>query len=209
MSENKKVEKIKLSRRDVLIYTTSGLLAGIAGPSLLGLSLAYAEEKKLALRERKVLTVYYSRTGNTQTMASYIHEMSSGNMVRIETVDPYPTAYKQTTIQAKKELESGYKPPLKTKIMDLKNYDIILIGSPCWWGTIATPVISFLSEYNFNGKTIIPFMTHLGSGLGRTVSHVRELCPEATVLDGKAIRGDAISSSRDEVLRWVRQLNIA
>ena len=102
MSENKKVGKIKLSRRDVLIYTTSGILAGIAGPSLLGLSLAHAEEKKLALRERKVLTVYYSRTGNTRTMASYIHEMSSGNMVRIETVDPYPTEYKPTTIQAKK-----------------------------------------------------------------------------------------------------------
>ena len=199
--------KIDRSRRRVLKLAVPGLLAGLAAPMLLGQPSARAAGP--ALDGKAVLTVYFSRTGNTRTMADFIHGMVGGDAVRIETVDAYPAEYRATTRQARKELDSGYKPPLKTKIGNMAEYDVVFVGSPCWWGTISTPVISFLSQYDFSGKTIVPFMTHLGSGLGRTMAHVRELCPSAFVLQGKAIRGDAVDSSRDEVAGWLRDLKMA
>lgn len=196
-----------LSRRQMLKCTVAGLATGLAAPRLWRLPAANAAAAVAG--GRNMLITYYSRTGNTRTMANYVHDMVGGDLVEIKTVDPYPAEYRATTEQAKKELESGYKPPLTTKIESMESYDVVFVGSPCWWGTIATPVISFLSAYDFSGKTLVPFMTHGGSGLGRTMSHVTELCPNATVVQGLAIRGSAIGSSRNEVADWLRELNMA
>lgn len=196
-----------LSRRAMLRRSATGiaggLLTGLAAPMLMTGSLFAAP-----VDTRKFLTVYYSRTGNTQTMARSIQKGVSGELVRIETVQPYPQEYRATTRQAREELDSGFKPPITTEIADLASYDVIFVGSPCWWGTIATPVITFLSENDLSSKTVVPFMTHMGSGLGRTQSHVAELCPKSTVRDGLAIRGDEIDSSDDEVTAWLRDLNM-
>jgi flavodoxin len=196
-----------MSRRDMLKFTISGLLAGFAAPVLLKPSMVHAAATKL--QGKNVLVAYYSRTGNTRTMAKYIHSMVGGDIVEIQTVDPYPEEYRATTKQAKEELESGYKPPLTTKVDNMDSYDVVFMGSPCWWGTIATPVISFLSEYPMPGKTLVPFMTHGGSGLGRTMSHVRSLCPNADLEEGLALRGSAIDTSREEVSEWLQNLNMA
>lgn len=203
----KKDDQFDQSRRNLLKIAIPGLIAGFAAPMLL--SLPAARAAGTALDGKKVLTVYYSRSGNTRTMGNYIQEMVGGEGGRIETVEAYPSEYRATTRQARKELDSGYKPPLKTKIGNMAEYDVIFVGSPCWWGTIATPVISFLSEYDFSGKTVVPFMTHKGSGLGRTMSHVRQLCSSSTVLQGKAIWGDDIGSSRGDVVQWLSGLNMA
>lgn len=193
------------SRRNLLKLAATGLLAGMIAP-LVDLNAPLAAGS--ALQGKQVLTVYYSWTGNTRSMAAMINEMVGGDMVGIETVAPYPTEYRETTKQARKELESGFKPPLKTKLTNMDSYDVVFVGSPCWWGTIATPVISFLSEYNLSGKTLVPFMTHKGSGLGRTVAHMRELCPASTVLQGKALWGDSASKSGKEIADWLRSLNM-
>ncbi|TVM32120.1 flavodoxin [Oceanidesulfovibrio marinus] len=198
---------INSSRRSMLKRTITGLLAGIAAPAFSRLSLAHAASTRL--QGKNVLVVYFSRTGNTHVMAGYIREMVGGDIVRIHTVDPYPEEYPATASQAKKELESGYKPPLTTKIENMASYDVVFLGSPRWWGTIATPVISFLSEYPLPGKTVVPFMTHGGSGLGRTMADVGSLCPDATIEQGLAIRGDAIRSSREEVFDWLQTLGMA
>lgn len=194
------------NRRSLLKLAATGIIAGMAAPVLVGLSSAQAVGT--ALQGKKVLTVYYSWTGNTRSMATFINEMVGGDMVRIETAQPYPTEYRETTRQARKELDSGFKPPLTTKLTNMQAYDIVFVGSPCWWGTIATPVISLLSEYSFSGKTVVPFMTHKGSGLGRTMSHVQQLCPGASVLQGKAVWGDSAGSSRNEVADWLRKLHM-
>lgn len=200
-------ERIDLSRRNLLKLAVSGLVAGTAGPALLGLSPARAAGPALA--GRRVLTVCFSRTGNTRTMAGYIHEAVGGDLVRIETVDPYPSEYRATARQARRELDSGYRPPLATRVEGMASYGVVFVGSPCWWGTISTPVISFLSGYDFSGKTLVPFMTHMGSGLGRAMAHVGRLCPGATVLRGKAIRGDEVGSARGEVEAWLRGMDMA
>ena len=199
--------KLELSRRDMLRRTafglTGALMAGLSLPVLLARPARAAQAVG-----GKILTVVYSRTGNTRLMAGYIHELVGGDLVELETVNPYPEAYRATTKQAKEELESGFKPPLKTKIENLGAYDVVCVGSPCWWGTVATPVITFLSENDFAGKTLVPFMTHEGSGLGRTESHIRSLCPASTVLEGLAIRGGRVGSARDDVSTWLREIGM-
>ena len=195
------------TRRTLMQYGLAGLIAGVAAPGLLLDSAAKAAE--LALQGRKVLVVLYSRTGNTRAMAEVIQATVGGDIVEIKTVNPYPAEYRATTKQAKEELEAGYKPPLATKIDGMASYEVVFVGSPCWWGTIATPVISFLSEYDMSGKTLVPFMTHKGSGLGRTMAHVRSLCPKATVKEGLAIRDGEVDSSHDLIATWLRGLGRA
>ena len=202
MSKHTRNNEIILSRRNILKSAFAGAFVGLASRLLPGTAFA-ADPGSL-----KILTVYYSRTGNTRAVAEEIRRQRGGDIVELQTVQPYPEAYRATTEQARRELETGFKPPLKTKIEGFGAYDVVVVGSPCWWGTVATPVITFLSEYDFSGKTIAPFMTHEGSGLGRSVSHIRELCPKATVLDGLAIRGGASGHAQGDVTSWLHRIGL-
>lgn len=86
----------------------------------------------------------------------------------------------------------------------MSQYDVIFIGSPCWWATVAPPVATFLTSYDFAGKTVVPFMTHEGSRMGRSEEDIRKLCPKSQVPDGLPVRGGAVGSSKDAVEKWVR-----
>ena len=123
-------------------------------------------------KAQKILVTYFSHSGNTWEIANQIHINVSGNIFEIQSVKPYPFDYDAVVEQAKQELRSDHKTALKTKIENLKSYDLIFIGFPIWWGTIPAPVKTFLSEYDFSGKTIIPFCTHEGSALGRSVEDI-------------------------------------
>lgn len=184
-----------------------GILVGLSARLFPGAGQALAATG--ALGRPGVLVVYYSRSGNTRAVAQAVHERVGGDLVELQTVTPYPEDYQATTAQAKKELESGFKPPLQTKIKRMDDYGVIFVGSPCWWGTVAAPVITFLSEYDFSGKTIVPFMTHEGSGLGRTVAHIRSLCPGASVAQGLAVRGGRAHDAKDTVGRWLHEIGMA
>lgn len=179
-----KALEIDSSRRSLLKYTVAGLLAGFGGRLLPHVSSAYAATEGGA----KALVVYYSRSGNTRAVAEAIHAAVGGDIVELQSVTPYPEAYRATTDQAKQELASGYKPPLKNRIGHIEAYDVVFVGSPNWWGTVAGPVRTFLSEYDLAGKRIAPFITHEGSALGRSVADIKAFCPKAVVLDGLAVR---------------------
>lgn len=112
--------------------------------------------------DKKVLIAYYSLSGNTKDVAEAIRSKTGGDIFRIETVQSYPEEYRATTAQAKREINEGFRPELKGKIDNIAQYDIIFIGSPNWWGTIAPAVSSFLADYDLKGKTVIPFITHGG-----------------------------------------------
>lgn len=200
-NEPKDAGKINATRRNLLKFAVTGLFAGIASPMLLHLSNAHAALTG-AGRER-VLIIYYSRSGNTRELAKQIHEIVNGDMVELETVKPYPDEYNAVTKQAKEELNSGYKPPLRTKVNNIGAYDVIFVGSPNWWSTIASPVRTFLSEYDLSGKTIAPFITHAGSRLGRSAADISMLCPKSTILDGLAIWGKDVKTAQNEVSAWV------
>ncbi|HBC91494.1 MAG TPA: flavodoxin, partial [Pelotomaculum sp.] len=144
------------------------------------------------LAAENILIAYFSRTGNTREIASQIHERVGGDIFEIVPVDPYPTDYDTVVDQAKQELEQGYRPPLKTKVENMDSYQVVYLGYPNWWGTIPMAVATFLESYDFSGKTIVPFCTHEGSRLGRSVEDITELCPQSTILEGLAIRGSSV-----------------
>jgi flavodoxin len=205
-NETKGAGGMDLSRRDLLKVAVAGLLAGIAAPVFLCLSSSPAAVKNFG--GRKVLIIYYSRSGNTREIASQIHEMVGGDILELKTVEPYPDEYEAVVKQAKEERKSGFKPPLKTKVENIGSYDVVFVGSPSWWSTIAAPVKTFLSEYDLSGKTIAPFVTHGGSGLGRSVADIAALCPNSTVLDGLAVWGENAKNARNDVSAWLRGLGM-
>lgn len=157
---------------------------------------------------KKILVAYFSYSGNTREIANQIHKSAGGNIFEIQSVKPYPDDYDAVVQQARRELDSGYKSALKTKIENIKSYDLVFIGYPVWWGTFPAPVKTFLSEYDFSGKTIIPFCTHEGSGLGRSAADISKLCPESSLLEGIAFRGRDVKTAQSKVSQWLQKIII-
>jgi len=146
--------------------------------------------------------------GNTEVVAKMMQEMTEGDIFRIETVNPYPEDYTKTTEVAKKELRENARPPLSSHIENMDSYNVIFLGYPNWWGTIPRPIATFLSEYDFSRKTIVPFCTHEGSGLGRSIEDVTKLCPKSTILKGLAVHGTDVKNAQNDVSKWLRELEI-
>lgn len=128
------------------------------------------------LAEKRILIAYYSLSGNTQEVAEAIQKELGGDLFEIETIDAYPEIYKELSEQAKREVSSGYKPALKKNVENPAQYDIVFVGSPIWWGTIAPAVSSFLAANDFAGKTVIPFVTHGGGGVQNSVVDFERQC---------------------------------
>lgn len=159
----------------------------------------------LHAQARKILVVYFSQSGNTREVASQIKNAVGGEVFELIPEKPYTDNYSELTKQAKQEIESAYRPALKSKISKIESYDTIFVGSPCWWSTIAPPVVTFLAENDLSGKTLIPFMTHEGSQLGHAIQDIKKLCPDSKVLDGLAIRGSQAKNSQNEVMKWLQK----
>ena len=166
------------------------------------------EPLQSATNGKKALVVYFSHSGNTRELANQIQKSVGGDIVEIQAVTPYPGDYDTVVKQAKLEVDSGFKPAIKTKIDNIKSYDVIFVGSPNWWSTIAPPVATFLTENDLSGKTIVPFITHAGSGLGRSVADIKKLCPQSTILEGLAVWGRDVGSSQDKVSDWIKDLKL-
>ena len=137
----------------------------------------------------KTLIVYLSRTNNTRAVAEMIHVYVGGKLVALELQHPYPENYRQTVDQVVRENETGYLPPLKTTIDSIENFDVVFIGFPTWGMKMPPPVKSFLHRYNLAGKTVIPFNTNAGYGVGSGFETVKELCPGSKILKGFSITG--------------------
>jgi flavodoxin len=146
--------------------------------------------------------------GNMEIMADYVANRTGGDKFSIHTLELYSQNYRSTTDQAKEEQNNDARPELVDNLENIDDYDIIFLGYPNWWGTIPMPMYTFLEAYDFTGKTIIPFCSHEGSGLGSGVADIKELCPDATILDGLAIRGSKVKESEGEILEWIETLEI-
>ncbi len=144
---------------------------------LTALLMASAGAKGQPPSTQKILIVYLSRTHNTQAIAEIIHKYMGGTLVSLELEKPYPENYQQTVQQVVHENETGYLPPLKTKIDSIQHYDIIFVGFPTWDMQIPPPMKSFLHEYDLSGKTVVPFNTNAGYGVGSGFASVKLLCP--------------------------------
>jgi flavodoxin len=158
---------------------------------------------------KKTLIAYYSHSGNTRTIADLIRQFTNGSLFEILPEHPYPENYNQCVEQAKREISSGFKPELKSSTANLETYEVVFVGSPNWWSTIAPPVASFLSNLSkgdLSGKTIVPFITHGGGGVGRCVAEIKKLVPNATVAKELYLSGSSVNKAQTEVEKWVKEI---
>lgn len=139
--------------------------------------------------KKEVLIIYLSRTNNTKAIAEIIHEKVGGKLVPLELLEPYPEDYQEIVAQVDNENQTGYLPTLKTRIENIEQYDTVFLGFPTWDMQLPPPMKSFLHEYDMSGKTIIPFNTNAGFGVGSGFEQVKELSQNATVLEGFSVRG--------------------
>ncbi len=144
-----------------------------------------------------MLIVYLSRTNNTKAIAEIIHQNVGGRLIALELVTPYPENYKKTVDQVARENETGFLPPLKTKIDSIQKYDLVFVGFPTWGMQLPPPMKSFLTQYDLSGKTVVPFNTNGGYGIGSTFDTVKKLCPNSKILEGFSIKGGV---ERDGIL---------
>ena len=169
---------------------------------------------------KKVLVVFFSRTGenyavgniekgNTHIIAEMIAKETGGKLFRIETVKPYPDEYKACVEVAKAEKENNARPEVKGDVK-VEDYNIIFLGYPNWWGDMPQPLFTFLEEYDFSGKTIIPFNSHGGSGFSNTIEEIKELQPDANISDeGLSISRDKVADSVQDVTDWAKSLDLS
>ena len=149
-----------------------------------------------------------SYNGNVAILADYIKDDTGGDTFSILTSEYYPTNYRDSTNVAKEEQSSDARPELSNHVENMEDYDIIFLGYPNWWGGLPMPVYTFLEEYDFSGKIIIPFASHEGSGLGNGPSEIAEICPDAQIMDGFAARGTEVSSSKADIETWITSLDL-
>lgn len=168
----------------------------------------------------KILLAYFSRAGenyqtestevgNTAVVAGFIEDALGCDTFEIVPENPYPFDYDETTELAKQEQSDDARPAIAGSMPDLSKFDTILLGCPIWWGDEPMIVRTFLESGDFSGKTIIPFTTHGGSGLGSVVSNYTELVPSAQVSDeGLAVIGSQASVSKQQVEEWLSDLGL-
>lgn len=171
------------------------------------IGIANAQTTNDYFKDKKVLVLYYSHGGNTKEIANQIKNLTNADIFEIETVDAYPSEHKALTDQAKKEINANYLPPIKAKLNNIADYDVIFVGSPSWWATIAPAVSTFLSEHDLSGKTVIPFVTHGGSYMGNNAEAIAKLAPKANMAEGKAFWGRNVKNAQDEVQEWINDFN--
>ncbi|GAA5233609.1 flavodoxin [Verticiella sediminum] len=146
---------------------------------------------------------YFSRSGNTRVVAGLIHRARGTDLFEIKPARPYPEDYPETVAQASKESDSGYEPALEAKVSAIADYDTVFLGFPIW-GETAPPIIrSFLSEHDLSGKTLIPFITHGGYGLGKSQAVLASYAPKARLLDGFVMEMDQERRTMERVTSWL------
>ena len=144
--------------------------------------------------------------GNTKIVADYISEITGADQFEIVTHKYDGMAYTPLIELAKKEAKNGELPPYEGEAPDLSQYDTVFIGGPVWWGTYPQVMFTLFKDINLDGKTVIPFTTHEGSGLANCESDVRKAFPKANVQKGWSIYGHEVRTERAKVEKWLKGL---
>lgn len=149
------------------------------------------------------------KMGNTEYVAKVIQQTVGGDLFRIETVEEYPLDHEPLVDQAADEQDEKKRPELLNQVENFEQYETIILGFPNWWADLPMPVYTFLEEYDFSGKTIIPFVTHGGSGFSGTVRTISDIQPRAEVSDNTlSLSRNAVAGSAEDVIAWAESLGI-
>ena len=191
----------------------------LAGLTFFTIHNTKAEE--IDMTGKKVLVVYFSRTGeqysvgnitegNTAIIAKMIAEQTKADLFEVKLKnDTYPTAYKALTEVALSEKKANARPEIADDVENFADYDVVFIGSPNWWSDMPMVLYTFIEAHNWTGKTVIPFVTHEGSGLSSIPSKIKA-ATKAEMLDGLAVYGHVAQNDREqakeEVANWLKKL---
>lgn len=174
----------------------------------------------------KVLTVYFSWAsnvenddvdgissasivdGNYHLVADYVNNLVGGDVFEIKTDEKYPVDYNKTVDIAADEKKNDARPSLTSHIDNISDYDTIVLIYPNWWGTYPMAVATFLQEYDFNGKTILPLCTNEGSGMGSSEEDLSKLVTNANIKEGLAIRGGKVENSQKNIEQWLKDSGV-
>lgn len=174
------------------------------------------------MNKTNILIAFYSRAGmnyvdggivnlpvgNTEVAAGMIQALTGGDLFKIDTVKAYPVGYHETTDAAKAELRENARPGLTGWVRDMGVYNVVCLGYPNWWGTMPMAVYTFLESYDFAGKSIAPFCTHEGSGMGRSEKDLKKCCPDAHLLQGLPIRGSSVHGATRDITAWLKAVGL-
>lgn len=167
----------------------------------------------------KIIIVYFSHTGynypnqwletgHTARVAGYIADLTGGERFEIIPVVPYPDNYQETVAIAREEYDNNTRPAIQNKITNITEYDTIFIGGPVWHGAMPMIIRTFYESYDLTGKTLVPFATHAGSGLGDCERLARSYYPTNTILSGLAVQGTNSANARGDVEAWLKKIGI-
>ena len=160
---------------------------------------------------KKMLVVYYSwSNGNTKRIAEWLASETGADIARIDTTKPYKGSHEEVVNQGQREVEAGFMPLIDPLSVDISDYDVIAIGTPTWWYTMAPAVLSFLTENDFTGKTIIPFMTN-GGWPGHVIKDMKAKCKGAKFMHEMQIQFDSMGKDHLEtpesvITEWIEQV---
>ncbi len=163
---------------------------------------------------KKILTVYYSwSNGNTERIAKMLHEEIGGDIAKIDTLVPYKGSYDDVVNQGQEEVQRGYEPAIKPLGVDISEYDVIAVGTPTWWYTMAPAVRTFLHGENFDGKIVVPFMTN-GGWPGHVIKDMKTMCKGADIVCELQIQFDSTGGSKletpmEEITQWIQNVKQA
>ena len=186
-----------ISRRKAL--QGSLLLPLVAGVS----STAAGAESTSTGRSATILVAYFTRTGNTRLIATQIARARGATLFQIMPAAAYPEDYEAQVAQAEDERQRGFEPPLQATVPELSSYKTVFLGFPIWGMTAPSVIRSFLSQHDLSGRTLVPFITHGGYGLGNSLAVVAEHAPRARLIDGFSKQCDQERETLREVMQWL------
>ena len=191
-----------------IVFTLLAVLVSLTGCN--------AKQTEKTMSNSKSLVVFFShagenysvgniKVGNTKIVADYISEITGADQFEIVTHKYDGMKYTPLTELAQEEANNNERPPFEGTLENLDQYDTIFIGGPIWWGTYPMVMFTFFDTYDLNGKTIYPFTTHEGSGLGNVVSDIRRAFPKANVQKGFSIYGHEVRTNKAKVEKWLNE----
>lgn len=187
-------ENSKISKNNILVVYFS--MPETTSPN----NMTKDEDNSVVIIDGKVL-------GNTQYVAYVIQKNTGADIFRIEPQNPYPTDHKTLVDLAAKEQNNNVRPAIKNKIKNPEQYDTIFIGYPNWWYDMPMILYSFFDEYDFSDKTIVPFITHGGSGFSNTINTIAELEPNANVIkEGFSVSSYIVQDAEPDIILWLQKL---
>ena len=156
-----------------------------------------------SIENDKMLIIFFSLTGNTETFANYIKKNANITSFKIVPATPYPDNFTILSDIAHQEINSSARPEIKDPLTNISQYNTIFLGYPIWFSHIPNIVITQLEKLNFKGKTIYPFNTHGSSGVGNSISEIKQYAPDAKVMDGYPIKGSEIANKEEDIIDWL------